>query len=125
MKLNPLILIASAVSFSAVALAQTVTPSPAPSMANDTQKLAIANGIGYDLSGQTGDITFTKDGNFTGPGFAGTYKVDGDKICLTSDALGDQPICTVYPAGKKAGETFDTTSTMGDIKITINSKPGG
>ena len=62
-----------------------------------------------------GTYTASMDGQQLG---GGTYTADGDKLCTKSD-LGEG--CTPYPAGKKAGDTFEITSpTLGKATVTIN-----
>ncbi len=77
------------------------TPAP-PS---DTVTVMLEKGAVWTIMGFEGEIIYTPDGKWTGfEGQAsGTYKVDGAKVCTTSD-MGEA--CAVYPDGKKSGDTF-------------------
>ena len=63
---------------------------------------------------------FTSDGKFSAMQgiLNGTYKVDSDKLCLK----GDDGIetCTVYPKGKKSGDTFEVEMPQGKTSVKIN-----
>jgi hypothetical protein len=65
------------------------------------------------------DIKFT-DGKFSLMQglMSGTYKVDGDKLCLKGDDGNET--CTVYPKGKKSGDTFDVEMPQGKASVKIN-----
>jgi hypothetical protein len=95
-------------------LAQTAAP------ASDTIKAVTAKGVTMSVQGMDFDIDFTPDGNFTGAGgqFAGTWKADGKKLCLTIPGMIDNQ-CTEYPDGKKSGDSFDITNDQGSITVKI------
>lgn len=94
-----LLLAAAAVAMSGAAMAQT----PAPP--NDTITVMLEKGAIWTIMGFEGEMTYTADGKWSGfEGQAsGTYKVDGAKMCTTSD-MGEA--CVTYPDGKKSGDTF-------------------
>jgi hypothetical protein len=94
-----LLLAAAAVAMSGAAMAQTAAPP------SDTVKVMLEKGAVWTVMGFEGEIIYTPDGKWTGfEGQAsGTYKVDGNKLCTTSD-MGEA--CAVYPDGKKSGDTF-------------------
>jgi hypothetical protein len=94
---------------------------------NDTLAAVVAKGTVIKASVQGQDLelamAYKADGTYTASMMGqqlggGTYTVDGDKLCTKSD-LGEG--CTVYPAGKKAGDSFKITSpTLGEGTVTIN-----
>jgi hypothetical protein len=106
-------------------LALSVPAFAAP--ANDTLTVVIAKGTVIKGSVQGQDLelamAYKPDGTYTASVMGqeaggGTYTVDGDKLC-TKSQLGEG--CTVYPAGKKAGDSFKITSpTLGEATVTIN-----
>ncbi len=67
------------------------------------------------------NYTFKSDGTyastFMGQSGAGTWKIDGDKLCTRSQ-LGEN--CAVYPAGKKSGDQFKVQgSSLGEATVKI------
>ena len=94
---------------------------------NDTLAVVIAKGtvIKANIQGQDLELAmaYKADGTYTASVMGqqaggGTYTADGEKLCTKSD-LGEG--CTVYPAGKKAGDSFEITSpTLGKATVTIN-----
>ena len=66
------------------------------------------------------DISFTPDGKFTGMEgqLTGTWKIDGDKMCTTSN-LNPSETCLAYPSDKKSGDSFDLTGPQGSVKVKI------
>jgi hypothetical protein len=111
----------------ASALLALAAPALAQAPASDTLKNVVAKGtvIKANIQGQALDLamTYKADGTYTASAMgqevgAGTYTLDGDKLCTKSD-LGEG--CTVYPAGKKPGDEFKITSpTLGEATVTIN-----
>lgn len=100
------------------AFAQDAAPAAAPS---DTIQAIVEKGMTMTIMGMSGNMDFAKDGNFSGfdGQFAGTYKVDGAKLCLTVPGMVENQ-CTEYPVGKKSGDTFIIQSPdIGDIEIAI------
>ena len=69
------------------------------------------------------DLSFTPDGKFTDASgqLSGTWKIDGDRMCTTSNAA-PQEACAVYPAGKKSGDTFDLDIPEAGASIKIHIK---
>src|SRR5262245_41295717 len=94
---------------------------------NDTLAAVVAKGtvIKANIQGMELELAmaYKADGNYTASVMGqeaggGTYTVDGDKLC-TKSQLGEG--CTVYPAGKKPGDSFKITSpTLGEATVTIN-----
>ncbi len=91
----------------------------APAFA-DTLKEVTSKGISVNVQGTVMDIAFTEDGNFASSdgAIAGTWKVDGPKLCLTVPGMIENQ-CNEYPTDKKSGDTFEVTTEMGPIQITI------
>jgi len=104
----------TAALLAAPALAQTAPPS-------DTVKAVIEKGVTMEVMGQAGDIDYKPDGTFSGfdGQFEGAYKADGNKLCITVEAFGIVDQCTEYPEGKKSGDSFEISSDMGPLKVTI------
>ena len=106
---------AAALAVPAIAIAQEAT---APS---DTVKAVVEKGVTMEVAGNVGDIEYKPDGSFSGFDgmFAGTYKTNGNKLCITVEAFGLVDQCQEYPDGKKSGDSFELTSDMGAMKVTI------
>ena len=115
MKLAPIML--AAAMLAAPAFAQEAA---APS---DTVAAVVAKGVSMDVGGNVGDIEYKADGTFSGFDgmFSGTYKTNGNKLCITVEAFGMIDQCSEYPDGKKSGDTFELPSEMGPLKVTIRS----
>jgi len=97
------------------------TPAPAPGApASDTVKEIIAKGSKIDVGGAVYEQAYKPDGSYTGAAEdqSGKYRVDGKKLCLTPDALG-QELCNEHPDGKKSGDTYEITSDFGPMSFTI------
>ncbi len=110
-------------ALAAALLAAPALAQEAPALAppSDTMQAIVAKGMIMSIMGMEGDMTFAPDGNFSGfdGQFAGTYKVDGAKLCLTVPGMVENQ-CTEYPVGKKSGDKFIIQSPeIGDIDITI------
>ena len=48
----------------------------------------------------------------------GTWRIDGDKLC-TSSNYDPNESCVVYPKGKKSGDSFEVTSAQGTAPVRI------
>lgn len=106
---------AVAIALAAPALAQDAAPP------SDTVKTVVEKGVSMEVMGQAGTIDYKADGTFSGfdGQFAGTYKTNGNKLCISVEAFGIDNQCTEYPDGKKSGDTFEIPSDMGPLKVTI------
>ena len=113
MKLQTVLL--AAALFAAPAFAQDAAPP------SDTVAAVVAKGVSMDVGGNVGNIDYKADGTFSGFDgmFSGTYKTNGDKLCITVEAFGLTDACQAYPAGKKSGDTFTLESDMGPMQVTI------
>jgi hypothetical protein len=96
----------AAALLAAPALAQT----PAGAPATDSVKAVIEKGLIIDIMGMPVDMLFNKDGTFAAMqgAYPGKYRIDGKKVCLTSDAMPEES-CIEVPDGKKSGDTFNMT----------------
>ena len=114
MKLKTVLLAAALIA--APAFAQDAA---APS---DTVAAVVAKGVSMDVGGNVGDIEYKADGTFSGFDgmFSGTYKTNGNKLCITVEAFGLNNACQEYPDGKKSGDTFTLESDMGPMQVTIH-----
>ena len=85
----------------------------------ETLDEVVAHGMVVNIADMDIDVAFTPDHKFTalGGAIAGTWKIDGDKLCTTTAEQGES--CTAYPAGKKSGDTFEVTSEQGSAKVHI------
>ena len=79
----------------------------------------IAHGIVVKVGDGEFDLTFTPDGKFadkTGQ-VTGTWRIDGDKLCTTAgDGMEN---CSVYPADKKSGDSFDVVTPQVTVTMKI------
>ena len=114
------------VKYTLAAVAALVAAAPAFAQAapNDTLTLVLAKGATLNVvsMGATGDVSYKPDGTFSGfeGQYEGTYKIDGDKLCATSSAVGEDNACVTYPAGKVSGDKFTLKHpTIGDIEVTL------
>jgi hypothetical protein len=93
--------------------------TPALAQESDTIKLIIANGNKLSVMGMELELSYKADGTYSvASDQGGKYRVDGKKLCLTPDAIG-QELCSEYPDGKKSGDSFDIQSDFGPLTITI------
>lgn len=104
-----------------LAAVMAAAPAFAQAPPSDTVKAVIEKGVSMDVQGNVGEIEYKPDGTFSGFDgmFAGTYKADGNKLCITVEAFGIVDQCQVYPDGKKSGDSFELTSDMGAMQVTI------
>lgn len=104
-----LALAAVAVALTAPAFAQTTTLSE-----------VTTKGIVLSVQGMDIDVTYKPDGTFTAMDdqITGKWRIDGEKLCTTSNFKPEEE-CTVYPAGKKSGDSFEMTSEQGTATIKI------
>lgn len=103
------------VLIAAAAVATLATPAAA-----GTLQEVVDHGIILTVQGMDIDVTYTKDGKFTAMDgqVTGAYKIDGDKMCTTSN-FDPNESCAVYPKDKKSGDTFDLAGPDGTVKIKI------
>lgn len=86
----------------------------------DTLQEVVRHGIVLSVQGMDIDVTYTPDGKFTALDgqITGTWRIDGDKLCVTSNFQPEES-CTVYPQGKKSGDRFEIQGDAGPVTITI------
>jgi len=90
-----------------------------PACANTLQEVT-TKGIILSVQGMDIDVTYTPDGKFTAMDgqVTGTWRIDGDKLCTTSNFEPDEQ-CVEYPKDKKSGDSFDLTGPQGTATIKI------
>ena len=98
-------------------LAATALALAAPASA-ETLDEVVKHGIILVIQGMEINVAYTPDGKFTAAEgqVTGTWKIDGDKLCTTTDQ-GEN--CTTYPADKKSGDTFEVSNEQGSAKVHI------
>ncbi len=104
----------------------TALLAAAPAFAQDTTTLqeVTTKGIVMEAGGMAFDVTYNPDGSLgvtmdgADVGFEGKWRIDGDKLCTTSN-FNPAEECLAYPAGKKSGDSFEVTSPQGAAVIKI------
>jgi hypothetical protein len=86
-----------------------------------TLEEVVKHGITIEAGDMSIVVKYTPDGKFTAADgqVTGTWKIDGEKLCTTSN-FDPNETCVVYPKDKKPGDSFDLTSAAGTAKVTIN-----
>jgi hypothetical protein len=81
----------------------------------------VKHGIVILLPNNPIDVTYTPDGKFTAAGgqVTGTWRIDGDALCTTSN-VDPTETCVPYPKDKKSGDTFEVTGPTGTATVKIN-----
>ena len=99
----------------AAAAAALATPAFA-----DTLTEVTSHGIVLMLGDMNIEVAYTPDGKFTAADgqITGTWKIDGDKLCTTSNADPNES-CVAYPKDKKSGDSFELTSPQGTATVKI------
>jgi len=100
-------------------IAAAVLALAAPAAANTLQEVT-TKGIILSVQGMDIDVKYTPDGKFTAMDgqVTGTWRIDGDKLCTTSNFEPDEQ-CVEYPKDKKSGDSFDLTGPQGTATIKI------
>jgi hypothetical protein len=90
-----------------------------PALAGTLQELT-TKGMILTIQDMQIDVTYTPDGKFTAMDgqVTGTWKIDGDKLCTTSN-FDPTESCIEYPKDKKSGDSFEITGPQGSATITI------
>lgn len=107
----------------AIAIAACIA-APALAQTPSTLQEITTKGMIMDAGGMKFDVTYKPDGTFSvamdgaDVGLLGKWRLDGDKMCTSSNYTPDEE-CVAYPAGKKSGDSFDVTGTQGTATITI------
>jgi hypothetical protein len=80
----------------------------------------VAHGIIITVQDMQIEVTYTPDGKFTAMDgqVTGTWKIDGDKLCTTSN-FDPNESCVEYPKDKKSGDNFDLTGPQGTANVKI------
>ena len=98
----------------AAALALT-TPAAA-----GTLDEVVKHGIILTVQDMQIDVTYTPDGKFTALDgqVTGTWRIDGDKLCTTSN-FDPNETCIAYPKDKKSGDSFELSGPQGSVTVKI------
>lgn len=100
------------------AVAPAIAQGAAETLKEVTTKGVILKVQGYEIP-----ITYNEDGTFTldamGQTVTGKWRIDGVKLCTSSDMQPDER-CTEYPADKKSGDEFEVQGAMGAMTVKIN-----
>ena len=80
----------------------------------------VKHGIILTVQDMQIEVTYTPDGKFTALDgqVTGTWRIDGDKFCTTSN-FDPNESCIAYPADKKSGDSFDLEGPQGSVNIKI------
>jgi hypothetical protein len=91
-----------------------------PAAAGTTLEEIVSHGIILVIQGMEIEVTYTPDGKFTAMDgqVTGTWKIDGDKMC-TSSNFDPNETCVAYPKDKKSGDSFDLETPGGPVTIKI------
>jgi hypothetical protein len=81
----------------------------------------VKHGIVIQIPNNPIDVTYTPDGKFSAAGgqVIGTWRIDGDALCTTSN-VDPTETCVTYPKDKKSGDSFEVTGPNGTATIKIN-----
>ena len=102
-----------------IAAALTAMAAAAPAAASTLDEV-VKHGMVLTIQDMQIDVVYTPDGKFTAADgqVTGTWKIDGDKMCTTSN-FDPNETCIVYPADKKSGDSFDLTGPQGSVTVKI------
>jgi hypothetical protein len=102
-----------------VIIAAAVAALATPAFAGTLEEVT-THGIIITVQDMQIDVTFTPDGKFTALDgqITGTWRIDGDKLCTTSNADPNES-CVAYPKDKKSGDSFELTSPQGTATVKI------
>ena len=88
--------------------------------AADTLQEVTTHGMILVIQDMEIDVVYTPDGKFTAADgqVTGTWKIDGDKLCTTSN-FDPNETCMAYPHDKKSGDSFELTGPQGTVTVKI------
>lgn len=91
----------------------------APALA-DTLTEVTTHGIVLTLGDMNIEVTYTPDGKLSALDgqVTGTWRIDGDKLCTTSNTDPTES-CYAYPKDKKSGDAFTLDTPGGAVQIKI------
>jgi hypothetical protein len=103
----------------ATALAACVAAGATPALADTLQEVT-THGMTIVLGDMQIDVAYTPDSKFTAADgqVTGSWKIDGDKLCTTSN-FDPNESCITYPKGKKSGDSFEVTGPQGSATVKI------
>jgi hypothetical protein len=101
-------------------LAAAVAALATPAFAGTTLEEVTSHGIVLNIQGTDIDVNYTPDGKFTAMDgqVTGTWRIDGDKMCTTSN-FDPTEQCVEYPKDKKSGDSFELTGPQGSVSVKI------
>jgi hypothetical protein len=104
----------------AAALAAPLALFAASAVRAETVDEITKHGMVVTIGDMIIDLSFTPDGKFSGLDgqLTGTWRVDGDKLCTTSN-LDPNETCLAYPKGHKSGDTFQLDTPQGSVPVKI------
>jgi hypothetical protein len=105
------------IGLAALAIVSAVLVTPALA---DTLTEVTTHGIVLTVQDMDIAVTYTPDGKFTAMDgqVTGTWKIDGDKLC-TSSNMDPSVTCVAYPKDKKSGDSFILESPQGSVQVKI------
>jgi hypothetical protein len=100
-------------------LGAALTLGATPAFADTLQEVT-THGMTIVLGDMQIDVAYTPDGKFTAADgqVTGAWKIDGDKLCTTSN-FDPNESCITYPKGKKSGDSFEVTGPQGSATVKI------
>ena len=103
-----------------LAIAAAATLAIAPPATAGTLQEVVAHGIILVIADMQINVDYTPDGKFTAMDgqVTGTWKIQGDKMCTTSN-FDPNESCIEYPKDKKSGDSFELTSPQGSVTVKI------
>jgi hypothetical protein len=86
----------------------------------DTLTEVTSHGIVLTIGDMDIDVSYTPDHKLSAMGgqVTGTWRIDGDKLCTSSNADPNET-CFAYPKDKKSGDTFQVDTGQGMVQIKI------
>jgi hypothetical protein len=86
----------------------------------DTLSEVTGHGIVLTIGDMDIDVSYTPDHKLSAMGgqVTGTWRIDGDKLC-TSSNVDPNETCVAYPRDKKSGDRFDIDTGQGLVQIRI------
>ena len=90
-----------------------------PALAGTLEEVT-SHGIVITIGDMDIQVTYTPDHKFTAAEgqVTGTWRIDGDKLCTTSN-VDPTESCYAYPKDKKSGDSFTLDTPQGSVPIKI------
>lgn len=102
-------------------LVAPVLAAPAFAQEKTTLQHMVEKGIVVKFPGFDLDVFYLPDGKFSAMGdtVTGAWRIKGEALCAKA-AADPADACTLYPAGKKPGDSFEIEGPSGQVTIQIN-----